>query len=203
MRFPLLLTTAALVAAAGVAQEPPKAANATPGTFRSYVVLDQRTDAKDPKGKRNVAGFEHDLIVSNELNPTVAVFSRIAKPDDATAKLVGKLKDLSAAHKTLEFGAYLFFPVLDKVYADDAKAKATADELQKWGEAIPVGPVVIGLSEKESGQTKAWNLPDTGLVIVFYNRHKVIKKWELADTSGITDEVLAALAAEVNKELKK
>ena len=160
------------------------------------------SDPKDPKGKRNVAGFQHDLIVGNELNPTVAVFSRSAKPDEATAKLVAKLNEFTAAHKTLDFGAYLFFPVLDKVYADDPKAKATADELKTWGEEAKAGAVVLGLCEKDSPQTKAWTLPDAGTVVVFYHRLKVVKRWELpADV--ITDEALAALTAEVTKELKK
>lgn len=211
MRFTRLVSAyglSAWLAVGAVAQEPKpadppvKVTNATPGTFRSFIVLDQRTDPKDPKGKRNVTGFEHDLIVANELNPTVAVFSRSDKPDETTAKLVGKLKDLTATYKPLDFGADLFFPVLGKVYADDPKAKATADALKAWGEGVPAGTVVIGLSEKDSDQTKAWTLPDTGTVIVFYHKHKVVKRWEVAE-GGITDEVLAALTAEVTKELKK
>ncbi len=228
MRFNRLVSACGVVAcglAVALAQAPkpadpppPKPANAVPGTFRAYIALDQRTaPPKDPKepadpkapkepklteGKRNVTGFQHDLIVANELNPTVAVFSRSAKPDDATAKLVGKLKELAATYKTIDFGAYLFFPVLDKVYADDAKSKATADELKKWGEGVPVGPVVIGLSEKDSAQTKAWNVHDTGVTVVFYNRLRVVKRWDLPP-GGVTDEVIAELAAEVNKELKK
>ena len=201
------------------ADPPAQAANSVPGTFRAYIVLDQRTtppkdpkapaDPKTPKepgqgpeGKRNVTGFQHDLIVSNELNPTIVVFTRSAKPDDGLAKLVGKMKELAATYKTLDFGAYLFFPVLDKVYADDAKSKPTADELKKWGEAVPVGPVVIGLSEKESEQTKAWKLPEQGVTVIFYHRLRVVKRWDLP-ADGVTDEVLAALAAEVTKELKK
>jgi hypothetical protein len=211
MRFTRLVSAcglAAWLAVGAVAQEPKPAdppvkfTNATPGTFRSFIVLDQRTDPKDPKGKRNVTGFEHDLIVANELNPTVAVFSRSDKPDEATAKLVAKLKELTATYKTLDFGAYLFFPVLGKVYADDPKAKATADALKAWGEEAKAGAVVIGLSEKDSAQTKAWTLPETGTVIVFYHKHKVVKRWDLPD-GGITDDVLNALTAAVNAELKK
>lgn len=213
MRFSRLVSAcgaAAWLASAVVAQEPPKpadppppkAANAVPGTFRSYIVLDQRTDPKDPKGKRNVTGFQHDLIVANELNPTVAVFARSAKPDEPLGKLAGKLKELAATYKPLEFGAYLFFPVLDKVYADDAKSKATADELKKWGEGAAVGGVVIGLSEKDSEQTRAWKLPETGTTIVFYNRLKVLKRWDLPE-GGLTDDAIAAVVAEVHKELKK
>ncbi|MCU0703382.1 MAG: hypothetical protein MUF18_05260 [Fimbriiglobus sp.] len=180
----------------------PKAADPTPGTFRSFIVLDQRTDPKDPKGRRNVTGFQHDLIVANDLNPTVAVFARSAKPDESLNKLTAKLKELATTYKPLDFGAYLFFPVLDKTYTDDAKAKATADELKKWAEGVPVGPVVVGLGEKESDQTKAWKLPDTGVSIVFYHKHKVVKRWDLS-ADGLTDEVIAAVAAEVARELKK
>lgn len=198
-----LLAGAASAQPAKPADAPPKDPKAIPDTFRTFVVLDQRTDPKDTKGKRNVTGFQHDLLVENGLNPTVAVFARSLPKgaDDPLAKLVGKLKELAAAHRQIDFGAYLFFPVLDKVYADDAKAKATTDELKKWGEGLAVGPVAIGLCEKESEQTKAWKLPDTGVVIVFYNKLKVVKRWDLAE--GVTDDALNALAAEVNKELKK
>jgi len=185
------------------ADPPPKDPKAIPDTFRTFIVLDQRTDPKDPKGKRNVTGFQHDLLVANDLNPTVAVFARSVPKgaDDPLAKLVGKLKELTVTYRQIDFGAYLFFPVLDKVYADDPKAKATTDELKKWGEGLAVGGVVIGLCEKESAQTKAWKLPDTGVVIVFYNRLKVVKRWDLAE--GVTDDAINAVAAEVNKELKK
>lgn len=184
---------------------PVKSADAVPGTFRSYIVLDQRTDPKDPKGKRNVTGFQHDLIVGNELNPTVAVFARTqaTKADEPVAVLVGKLKELATTHKTLDLGAYLFFPILDKSYTDDPKAAATGDALKKWAEGVAVGPVVVGLCEKESEQTKAWNLPaDQGVTIVFYNRMKVVKRWDLA-ADGLTAEVIDAVAAKVNEELAK
>lgn len=232
MRFTRLLpvcgVAAWVFAGAALSQElktadaPPKDPNATPGTFRAYIVLDQRTappkdpdakappadpkapkeSAKGPEGKRNVTGFQHDLIVANELNPTVVVFSRSAKPDESVGKLVGKMKELTATYKTLDFGGYLFFPVLDKIYADDAKSKPTADELKKWGEGLPAGTVVIGLSEKESDQTKAWKLPETGLTVIFYHRHKVVKRWDLAD-GVVTDAVLSELADAAAKELKK
>jgi hypothetical protein len=204
------------------ADAPPKDPNSTPGTFRAYIVLDQRTslpkdpDAKEPpadpkaakelvkavEGKRNVTGFQHDLIVANELNPTVVVFSRSAKPDESVGKLVGKMKELNATYKTLDFGGYLFFPVLDKVYADDPKSKPTADELRKWGEGLPAGTVVIGLSEKESEQTKAWKLPETGVTVIFYHRHKVVWRKDLAD-GVVPDAALAELADAAAKELKK
>lgn len=184
------------------ADTPPQDPKSIPGTFRTFIVLDQRTDPKDLKGKRNVTGFQHDLVVANDLNPTVAVFSRSVpkEGDDTLAKLVGKLKELTVTHRQIDLGAYLFFPVLDKVYADDAKSKATADALKKWGEALAVGGVVIGLCEKDSDQTKAWKLPDTGVVIVFYNKLKVVKRWDLTD---VTDDAINAVATEVNKELKK
>lgn len=183
----------------------PKATDAVPGTFRSYIVLDQRTDPKDPKGKRNVTGFQHDLIVANELNPAVAVFARTqaTKADEPVAVLAGKLKELAATHKTLDLGAYLFFPVLGMPYTDDPKAAATGEELKKWAEGVAVGPVVVGLCEKASDQTKAWKLPDDqGVTIVFYHRLKVVKRWDVA-ADGLTPAVMDAVAAEVNKELGK
>jgi hypothetical protein len=201
---------------------PAKDPNAVPGTFRAYIVLDQRTPLpKDPKepqdpkapkeptagteGKRNVTGFQHDLIVANELNPTVAVFARTpaAKADEPVAVFVGRLKELAAAYKSLDFGTYLFFPVLDKPYTDDPKAAATGEALRKWAEGVAVGPVVVGLCEKASDQTKAWKLPDDqGVTVVFYHRLKVVKRWDLP-AGGLSAEVMDAVAAEVNKELGK
>lgn len=186
------------------ADPPAKDPNAVPGTFRSYIVLDQRTDPKDPQGKRNVTGFQHDLITANELNPTVVVFSRAAatKADEPVGVFVGKLKELATTYKTIDFGAYLFFPILDKPYTDDPKAAATADALKKWAEGVPVGPVVVGLCEKVSEQTKAWNLPEQGITVVFYNKLKVVKRWDLA-ADGLTEEKMGEVVATVNKELGK
>jgi hypothetical protein len=186
------------------ADTPPKSADAVPGPFRSYIVLDQRTDPKDPKGKRNVTGFQHDLIVETGLGPAVVVFSRApaTKADDPLAKLVGKLKELGTTFEASDLGTYLIFPILDKSYADDPKAKETADTLKRWAEQVVVGPVVVGLSEKEAEKTKAWGLPEAGTVIVFVNRQKVLKRWDL-DAGKLTEEVGAEVVAAVTKELKK
>lgn len=186
---------------------PAKSADAVPGPFRAFMVLDQRTDPKDPKGKRNVTGFQHDLITSNELNPTVVVFARTqaSKPDEPLAVFVGKLKEVAKTYSSLDFGAYLFFPILKESYTDDPKAAATGEELKKWAEGVAVGPVVVGLCEAKSDQTgeKGWNLPaDQGVTVVFYHKLKVVKRWDVA-ADGLTAEVMDKVVAKVNEELGK
>ena len=234
MRFVCLLAACSAALA-----QPPAAAKREPipGTFRAYVVQDFRSpvppakdDPADPdpkpapgpaSGKRNVTGFQHDMIADNELNPTVAVFARdLPAAGGPLDKLADKLMDLSAAYAPDGFGGYVFFPVLEKSYADDAKkAKAASDLLTAWAkpldadwtkrqpkkqdkDPVPFGRLVVGLAEKGGKDAEAWKLPADGTTVVFYHRLKVVRRWDVA-ADGLTPGVIDEVAAEVAKELKK
>lgn len=215
MRIGRLVRTCGMIAVAaacgtGVAQPPadPRPAkadpNTTPSTYRSFIVVDQRTD---PKSLQNRTGKLHDLVGENSLNPVVAVFSN-AMPsggDDAISKLVKKLKEVQSTHKADEFGTFVIFAVLDTDYVIDTKADARAEELKAWAGTVQPGGVAIGLAKKSDGKegdAKNWNLSPDNTSIVFYNRHKILKRWDVP-TTGITDQLLNEISAEVDKEIKR
>lgn len=195
---------------AGVAQQPPepKAVKAdpstTPSTYRSFVVVDQRTDLKSPQ---NRTGKLHDLVGENSLNPVIAVFSN-AMPtggDDPVSKLVKKLKEIQATHKADEFGTFVIFAVLDTDYVIDNKADTRAEELKAWAGTVQPGGVAVGLAKKadgKEGDAKNWVLSPDNTSIVFYNRHKVVKRWDVAP-SGITDQLVNEVTAEADKLMKR
>ncbi len=204
-RFALLFAFAGSMFA--VAQEPKAAKkdpSLVPGPFPSYIVADQRTDPKDPKGKRNVEGKIHDLVAGNDLNPTIAVFATksATKADEPIAKLTAKMKDLQNQYKLEELGTFVIFAVLDKDYANDANSKPAAEELRAWAKQITPAGVVLGLAEKQSETAKAWGVTPGTTSVIFYNRQKILKRWDLQE-GDISEEVLAALAKEVEKEMKK
>lgn len=188
-----------------VAQDAKPDAATTPTTFRSYVVVDGRTDVKDTL---NRTGKLHDLIGGNGLNPVVAVFaSKVPTTgDEPIAALVKKLKELQGGpFKADQLAAFVVFTALDKDYVADAKADATAEAIKAWATTVGPGGVVLGLAKKpdgKDGDAAKWNLPPDGTTIVFYHRHRVIKRWDLKD-DGPSAEAVAAVADEVAKELTK
>jgi hypothetical protein len=209
MRFSKLIRVCALCGltlSVALAQQPmtPADAGSTPSTFRSYVVVDQRTDAKDPQ---NRTGKQHDLVSGNALNPTLAVFaSTIPKTaDEPLAKLIQRVKAVQDTYKGEQFGAFVIFAVLEKDYTADAKADDKAKEIATWASATPPGGVVLGLAKMADGKpgdAMNWGLAPETTTVVFYNRHKLIKRWDLKD-AGITDEMLNSITAEADKEMKK
>jgi hypothetical protein len=180
------------------------AAGTTPSTFRSYIVVDQRTDPKSPQ---NRAGKLHDLINENSLNPVIGVFcnSMPQGGDDEISKLVKKLKEIQATYKADEYGSFVIFAVLDSDFVVDPKADTRVEELKAWAGTVPPGGVAIGLAKKadgKEGDALKWNLSAENVTVVFYNRHKLIKRWDVP-TTGITDQMIAEVSAEADKEMKR
>jgi hypothetical protein len=183
-----------------VAQQPPS----TTSTYRSFIVVDQRTDAKSPQ---NRTGKLHDLVNENSLNPVVAVFANKVPTggDDGLSKLTKRLKEVQNTYKSDEFGTFVIFAVLDADYITDPKADATAEAIKAWAGTVQPGGVALGLAKKadgKEGDALKWNLSPDNVSILFYNRHKVLKRWDVP-VDGITDEMVNAVVAEVDKEMKK
>jgi hypothetical protein len=203
-----------LAASFAVAQEPEpkpaaKDANAVPSTFRSFIVLDKRTDAKDPLNRTNKI---HCLVCENNLNPVVAVFSRSqptkeAGADDPLSKLtVGLAKLLTVdKYKAQNFASFLIFATLDKEFQSDDKRDLYAAAIKTWGEATGVGGVVLGLTGQTSDAVKTWNLEkDNDITVVLYHRMKMVQKpWTFAEgkmTAADVKAILAAAEAELGKK---
>jgi hypothetical protein len=110
----LAIIGTALAAGPMLQGQQPAGVGSTPSTYRSFIVVDERTDAKAPQ---NRTGKLHDLVNENSLNPVIAVFANaMPSGDDSTSKLVKKLKDIQSTYKNDEFGAFVVFAVLDTDY---------------------------------------------------------------------------------------
>jgi hypothetical protein len=206
-QFVRVIGVMAVVGIPAVAQQiesKPKADGMIPATYRSYIVFDQRADAKSPQ---NRTGKLHDLVTENNLNPVVAVFATKLPTgaDEPVAKLVKRLKDVQNTHKAEEFGAFLIFAALDRDYVADAKADAAAEAVQAWAGSVQPGGVAVGLTKKpdgKEGDALTWGLaPDTTTIIV-YNRMKQLKRWDLP-ADGLTDAAIDAVITEANGLFKK
>jgi hypothetical protein len=177
----------------------------TPAPFRSYVVVDQRTDAKDTL---NRTGKLHDLVGGNGLNPVVAVFANKVPTtgDEPIAGLVKKLKEMQGGtFKADQLGAFVVFTALDNDYITDEKADATAEAIKAWATTVQPGGVVVALAKKadgKDGDAKNWNLPADGVTVVFIHKTRIVKRWDLKE-GELTAEAINAVADEVGKELKK
>ena len=186
-----------------------KDANAIPSTFRSFIVLDKRTDAKDPLNRTNKI---HCLVCENNLNPVVAVFARSqptkdAGADDSLTKLTVGLAKLVALDKSKaqNFAAFAIFPTLDKEFQSDDKRDLFAAAIRTWGEAIGVGGVVLGLTGQSSEAVKNWNLEkDNDITVVLYHRMKMVQKpWTFGEgkmTDADVKAILTATEAELGKK---
>ena len=160
-------------------------------------------------GKRNVTGKEHCLVTESELNPTLAIFSgALPAAEGNLTKLAKKAKDIQAAYKAEDFSAFALFHVLTDDFASDKNADKSADALRAWADGVKPGGVVIALGTKgpDDKPTKPmsdWKLSPTGTSAIFFHKHKIVKRWDFAADADITEATIAAIAAEVDKEMKK
>ncbi len=199
----------ALMAASVAAQEPKqpaKAGETIPSTFRSFIVADKRTDAKDPLNRTDKL---HCLVCENNLNPVVAVFAR-SQPknaEDPLAKLVVELKKLlgNEKYKAQNFGSFVIFVTLEKEFQSDDKRDIFAGAIKTWGESIGAGPVVLGLTGQTGDAAKNWNLnKDDDITVVLYHRMKMIQKpWTFAEGTMADADVKAIIAATEAELAKK
>ena len=201
----------AFVAVSVGAQEPePKQAakdGATiPSTFRSFIVSDKRTDAKDPLNRTDKL---HCLVCENNLNPVVAVFAR-SQPknaEDPLAKLVVELKKLlgNEKYKAQNFASFVIFVTLEKEFQSDDKRDTFAGAIRTWGESIGAGPVVLGLTGQTGDAAKTWNLnKDDDITVVLYHRMKPVQKpWTFAEGAMADADVKAIIAATETELAKK
>ncbi len=208
--FPIGTALSLLGAAPVVAQEPEpkpvvKDGQRIPSTFRSFIVLDKRTDAKDPLNRTNKL---HCLVCENNLNPVVAVFAR-SQPkgaDDPLAKLTVALGKLLATdqYKSRNFASFVIFVTLQKEFQSDDKRDDFAAAIKTWGETIGAGNVVLGLTGQTSDAVKAWNLnKDDDITVVLYHRMKPVRPaWTFAE-GKMTEADIKAIVTATESELGK
>jgi len=196
---------AASVAAAQEPAQPGKDGATIPSTFRSFIVSDKRTDAKDPLNRTNKI---HCLVCENNLNPVVAIFSRTVPvaADEPLSKLTGELKKLLAVekNKAQNFAAFVIFVALDKEFQSDDKRDIFATTVKTFGETVGSGGVVLGLTGQTNDGVKSWSLnKDDDLTVVLYHRMKVIGKPWIFEAGKMSEADIKAILAATEAELAK
>jgi len=210
VRRGLLVGIAGLSLAVGApAQDGP--AEITQG-FRAYIVAEPRFPAEDV---RNRTGKLQDLVTDYGLNPTVAVFSRTI-PTDAhhpLAAVVHKLDDLTSddGWKDRRLGAYLVFLALKDEFRKDDSRDARIKEISQFVSGVMPKRVTVGLAEATEmpqaqplvpAQVTAMGIaPEDDVVIVFYDKFHVIKRWKFKAGMPPGEGDVAAIEAEVAKHL--
>src|SRR5688572_30128434 len=206
-----LLIVVAGLAAAPAASAQGKGAEVTHG-FRAYIVQEPRFPAEDI---RNRTGKIQDLVTDHGLNPVIAVFSR-SIPRDANSPLgalVNRLDEMTAEEgwKDRRLGAYLVFLALANEYRKDDTRDARIQEIKQFASGVMPKRVTLGLAEATEtpdgaeqplvpAQVQAMGIgPDDDLVIVFYERFQVVKRWAFKKDMAPAEGDLTAIEAEVEK----
>jgi hypothetical protein len=188
-----------LAAGTALAQDAAKPLNPgdpLPGPFRSYVVVDERVEAKDPRNRTNK---QHCLFLETDLNPGVAVFLRTvpADPNTGAAKLLKRLDGLVAEHKADRLGAFAIFLTLADDYPKDEARDERAKAVKDFAAQLKVPNVPFGLAAGKSDAVTAYSIKDDHDVsVILFNRAKVVKRWAFtADKPPADADADAILAA--------
>lgn len=176
----------------------------------------------DPKGKYKLGRNPVDLVTEHGLNPVIAVFARNIPKDkaDPLVALVGKMDELAGAkeYKARKLGAYLVFLVLRDEYRKDPEDRdARMKEARQFAKdlAQPDRPSVTTVAVAEAAvtpegseqplvpaQVTAMGVgPKDDVVIVFYHKFQVVKRWKFTADAPPGPAALDALEAEVVKLL--
>jgi hypothetical protein len=197
------------------ASAPPSPGAAVPAGFRAYVVVDDRYAPKvsppkrqDDRDPRDRTRMMHDLVVEHGLNPTVAVFTRTRPAQDApAARLAQQLDPLVERHRANNFGAFVVFLTLDREFPLDDRRTAEgqflrdleAEAVRTLADTLKTPRVPFALAARESPQAAAWGIGDHDLVVVLYDRLKVVRAWAFPAGQAPTDEQVKEILAEAEK----
>lgn len=196
-----------------IAQEKDKQDALTQG-FRAFIVNEPRFPASEI---RNRTGKMQDLVCDHGLSPVVAVFSRTI-PADASHPLnaiVNKQDQLATDYAPNRLGTFVVFLSLKDEFRKDESRDARVGEIQRFSKEAMPKKTTFGLAEatETPDGTNQAAVPaqvtgmgidaDDDLVIVFYNRFGVIKRWKFKADAPPSAEKLNELSAEVEKLLGK
>ena len=195
--------------------EPAKADDVGAG-FRAYIVAEPRFPAEDI---RNRNGKMQDLVTDHGLEPVIAVFSRTipAAVDHPLAAVVKKLDELAEVKdfKARRLGAFVVFLGQKNEFRKDDTRDARIVEIGQFVSGVMPKRTTIGLAEATEtpdgteqplvpAQVTAMGIgPEDDVVIVFYHKLHVIKRWKFPASKPPGDEDLKAIEAEVAKLLGK
>lgn len=173
-----------------------------PGPFRSYIVTDERVDAKSPRNRTNKL---HCLICEADLNPTVAVFLRSVPGDanSAAVKLLKGLDSLVSEYKTERAGAFAIFLTLSSEYPLDDARDEKAKQVKDLATQLKVPNVPLGLAAGKADAAIAYGIKeDQDLTVILFNRAKLVKRWGFTSEKPPTDADVAAVISAAKEIVK-
>lgn len=175
-------------------------------------------DGKEVPNPFNREGKIHCLVCEYGLNPTLAIFVRAAAkqvgPADGLGKLIKGLNALIPRYRADKLGGFVAFLNLeggpktvtlrrkqadgseveekveqDREYPDDEKRDVYANEIRDAANGLDVRYVPFGLAPDKSRSVAAWDIKDDSAVtVVFYNRMRILGRWQFASLADLTDE---------------
>jgi hypothetical protein len=181
-----------------------KPGDPVPANFRSFIVVDDRTDPK--KDARNRTNRMHDLVTENGLHPAVIVFSRTTpqKDDAPAAKLIKQLDTLAVKHKAERLGVFAQFLTLAKEYPEDDQRDERAKAVRDLAGQLKAANVPFGLAAGASDQVRAWGLGEGhDLTVVLVDRMKVVQVWTFTVEKPATDDDIKKIVDAVEAEFRK
>jgi hypothetical protein len=162
-----------------------------PGPFPSYNVTGNR------------AKTFHCLIIEHELNPTVAVFCvnvDAKQPPEPLKTLLTKLEALAAANKAAKFGAFAIFLNLEKEFYQDNSREGKIADLEGLSESLKLKDVLLGLERPDCPAAVNYGIgKDDKIVVLVYNRHRVVARFTFTDKKPMTDADVTAILDEAAK----
>lgn len=212
------------IAFAGMAQEksaPAGKHDQISQGFRAIVVAEPRFDIKDGRNpipaKDKPGRGPVDLVTDNGLNPVIAVFVREI-PADASSPLAAVVKKLDELvemkeYKARRLAAYLVFLALKDEFRKDPTLDARVKEVAQFASGVMPKKTTIALAEATEtpdgaampsvpAQVDAMGIAaDDDIVIVFYYKLNVIKRWKFKAAMPPGEADLKDLEAEVAKLL--
>ena len=180
--------------------------------FRAYIAAEPRFPAADV---RNRTGKMHDLVTENGLNPVIAVFARAIPADDngAVATLIKLQDQLVDEYRLKRLSTFAVFLALKDEFRKDESRDARLKEIAKFVEAAKPTKTTLGLSEATEtpdGSTQAGIpaqvtamgiAPEDEIVVVFYNRLGVVKRWKFKADAAPSEADLTGIRSEIEKVL--
>lgn len=212
--FVIACALAGVVAAADP-QQGTQPGNVLPGPFSAYVVFGGvkpapkeaiQTEERQNFGDPTRLYKHHDLVTRFGLDPTVAIFTRDAAPENDAAmnKLIKQLDDAVKKYRTSRLHAFAVFLRLKDDFLKDDDRIPQARAIEQLAVKSAIQNVPLALDQTESDRTKKWGIgPDDQTIVILYNQHKVVAKWVFTAEKPLDDAAVQTMMADVIKAVKK
>jgi len=186
-----------------------------PGPFGAYVVFggpkksgtgEVQTEERQNFADAARAGKFHDFITRYGLDPTVAVFTREAPPDD-DAPLAKLLKSLDATvqkNRNARLHAFAVFLRLKEDFLKDESRVPQVKAIEKFGAGLDLKELPLAIARADSEKTKAFNFgADDVVTVIVYENLKVRAKFTFTADKPLDAAGIEAIETEVRRLIKR